>query len=193
MPDWLDKFLLAFIPLFVAIDPVGLVPMFLGMTQGIEPAKRQRIAWQAIITAAVVAVGFMFLGRWTFRVLGITEGDFKVAGGLILLMLASRELLRTSSTELSLSEDFGVVPLGLPLIAGPAMLTTLLILMDSVGLGFTLAALLINLVLVTLGVRYADWLTQKFTRTGMRAVSKIIAMLLASIAISMIRRGWQTP
>ena len=190
MPDWFDKLLLASIPLFVAIDPVGLVPTFLGMTHGVDSAKRQRIAWQAIITAAVVAVGFMFLGRWLFRVLGITEGDFKVAGGLILLMLASRELLRTSSVEPSLSEDFGVVPLGLPLIAGPAMLTTLLILIDSVGVGFSLAALLINLALVTAAVHYADWLAQKLTRTGMRAVSKIIAMLLAAIAVAMIRRGW---
>jgi multiple antibiotic resistance protein len=194
MPGLLEKFLLAFIPLFVAMDPVGLVPFFLGMTQGIERPQRERIAWQAIITAAVVAVGFMFLGRWTFRVLGISVGDFQVAGGLILLVLASRDLLRTRSSEEQLPEDFGIVPLGLPYIAGPATLTTLVILMDapSVGFRFALLSLAANLVLVALAIHYADWLAERFSRAGLRAVSKIIAMLLAAIAVSMIRRGWQS-
>jgi len=191
MPALPEKFLLAFIPLFVAMDPVGLVPLFLNMTQGVERPHRERIAWQAIITAAIVAVGFMFLGRWTFRVLGISVGDFQVAGGLILLVLASRDLLRTRASEEQLPEDFGIVPLGLPLIAGPATLTTLVILMDTVGFGYALTSLIANLVFVAMAVHYADWLAQKFSRTGLRAVSKIIAMLLAAIAVSMIRRGWR--
>jgi multiple antibiotic resistance protein len=193
MLELLNKFLLAFIPLFVAMDPVGLVPLFLGMTQGVERARRERIAGQALITAAVVAVGFMFLGRWTFRVLGISVGDFQIAGGLILLVLASRELLGSKPEEMVLPEDFGIVPLGLPLIAGPAVLTTLLILMQSVGVGFSLVALLFNLGLVALAIHFADWLALKLSRAGMRAVSKIIAMLLAAIAVSMIRRGFSAP
>jgi multiple antibiotic resistance protein len=192
MPDWLEKFLLAWIPLFVAIDPVGLIPVFLGMTEGIEPARRRRISNQAIWTAASVAVGFMFLGKASFRALGISVEDFKVAGGLILLVLASRELLRTDSRRAQLPEDFGVVPLGLPLIAGPATLTTLLILMDSVGVGFALAALLLNLVIVTLAFAFAETLARGIGLTGLRAISKIIALLLAAIAVSMIRRGLQS-
>ncbi len=190
MPALLEKFLLAFIPLFVAIDPVGLVPFFLGMTHGLPRPQRERVAWQAIITAAAVAIGFMLLGRWTFNVLGISVGDFQIAGGVILLILASRELLRPRMTDEPLPEDFGVVPLGLPFIAGPATLTTLLSLTDTVGFRLTLTALVANLIVVALAVRYADWLAAKFTRTGMRAVSKIIAMLLAAIAVRMIRRGW---
>jgi multiple antibiotic resistance protein len=193
MPEPLEKFLLAFIPLFVAMDPVGLVPFFLGMTQGIDRPRRERIAWQAIITAAIVAVGFMFLGRWTFRVLGISVGDFQIAGGLILLVLASRDLLRPGTAAEKLPEDFGIVPLGLPYIAGPATLTTLVILMDSVGFRFALVSLAANLVLVAAAVHYADWLAERFSRAGLRAVSKIIAMLLAAIAVSMIRRGLTSP
>lgn len=189
--DWIQKFLPAFIPLFVAMDPVGLVPFFLGMTQGIDRAKRERIAWQAIITAAAAAVGFMFLGRWTFRVLGISVGDFQIAGGLILFVLAARDLLRAGAETERLPEDFGIVPLGLPYIAGPATLTTLLIVIDTVGLGYALAALAANLIIIAFAVHYADWLAERVGKTGMRAVSKIIAMLLAAIAVSMIRRGWQ--
>lgn len=191
MPDGLEKFLLAFIPLFVAMDPVGLIPVFLGMTEGVDPARRKRISNQAIWTAAIVAVGFMFLGKATFQALGITVGDFKIAGGLILLVLASRDLLRSEATAPALPEDFGVVPLGLPLIAGPATLTTLLILMDSVGVPFTLVALLLNLIVVMLAFQFSDQLARRIGLTGLRAISKIISLLLAAIAVSMIRRGWQ--
>jgi multiple antibiotic resistance protein len=134
----------------------------------------------------------MFLGKLTFRVLGIGVGDFKIAGGLILLMLASRDLVRTDLKTPVLPEDFGVVPLGLPLIAGPATLTTLLILMDSVGTKVTLLGLLINLLIVAFAFRFADFLAKLFGKTTLRAISRIIALLLAAIAVSMIRRGWQS-
>ena len=107
----LTLLLFAWIPLFVAIDPVGLVPLFLGMTEGVHPVRRQRISHQALATAAVVLVGFMFLGKLTFRVLGITVGDFKIAGGLILFVLASRDLVRTDGRPQVLPDDFGIVPL----------------------------------------------------------------------------------
>ena len=190
--QWFKLLLFAWIPLFVAIDPVGLIPLFLGMTEGIDPVRRRRISHQALVTAAVVLVGFMFLGKLTFRVLGITVGDFKIAGGLILFILASRDLVRTDGRPQVLPDDFGIVPLGLPLIAGPATLTTLLILMDSVGVGYALAALLLNLFVVALAFYFAERLARLVGQTGLRAISKIIALLLAAIAVSMIRRGWQS-
>ena len=189
---WLTHLLLALIPLFVAIDPIGLIPLFLGMTEGIDLPHRKRISYQALATAAIVLIGFMFLGKLTFRVLGISVGDFQIAGGLILLVLASRDLVRTDFRPPVLPEDFGVVPLGLPLIAGPATLTTLLILMDSVGTAFALLALLINLLVVAFAFYFADSLAKLFGKTTLRAVSRIIALLLAAIAVSMIRRGWQS-
>jgi multiple antibiotic resistance protein len=192
MIDLLKTLLLAWIPLFVALDPVGVVPIFLGMTAGIDHDHRRRIMHQAVWTAAIVAVGFMFLGRLIFKAVGISVGDFKVAGGLILLVLASRHLLQTGPSVTPLPEDFGIVPLGLPLIAGPATLTTLLILTDSVGIRFTLAALVVNLCLVSLALHFSDRLAQWIGANGLNAISKIISLLLAAIAVSMIRRGWQT-
>jgi len=192
MTDLLIKLPLALIPLFVALDPIGIVPTFLGMVSGIEPTRRRRIMHEAVWTAAIVAVGFMFLGKLIFAALGITVGDFKVAGGLILLALASRDLLRSGSGPTPLSDDFGVVPLGLPLIAGPATLTTLLILMDSVGIGLTLASLAINLCLVSLALHFSERLAQRVGMTGLNAISKIVSLLLAAIAGHMIRQGWKT-
>jgi multiple antibiotic resistance protein len=187
----IKQFLLAFIPLFVAIDPIGLVAMFMGLGTSASSEHRQRQAFLGIFTALIVAVGFIFLGKFIFAALGITVADFQVAGGLILLVLAVRELVGVGPHDRGGSDEFGVVPLGMPLIAGPALLTALLILVDSVGLLFTVASLLVNLGLVALALCNAERFARWMGRQGLRGVSKIVALLLAAIAISLIRRGWQ--
>jgi multiple antibiotic resistance protein len=191
MMEWLSKFLLAFIPLFVAIDPIGLAAIFLGLGQNVDRAERQKIANQATWTGGLVALGFLFLGQSVFRAVGISVSDFQVAGGLILFILAARDLVQSAAEPEKLPPDFGVVPLGMPLIAGPASITTLLVLAQNqaVGLVVTLVALAANLVLVVLALHYSDWLGRKISETGLRAVSKIVSMLLAAIAVSMIRQG----
>lgn len=191
MGPWFQDFLDAWIPLFVAIDPPGVAPMFLGLTQGVDPAERRNIANQATLTAAIVAIGFLFLGELTLRALDITLADFQVAGGLVLLGLAYRDILGSPETAPARREDVGVVPLGTPLVAGPATLTLLLILARSVGLTITLLALLANLVLVLLTFRYSDRLTRFVGLRGLRAAARIVALLLAAIAVHMIRRGWE--
>src|SRR5438034_8770676 len=144
----LQKFFLAFIPSFVAIDPIGLVAIFTGRAANASPEQRKRQAFLGIVTALCVAIGFVFLGEIIFDALGITDADFQVAGGLILLGLAGRELLNLGSSAHEGSDEFGVVPLGMPLIAGPALLTALLILVDTVGLVFTRLSLSLHLALV---------------------------------------------
>lgn len=191
MDEALEKFLMAWIPLFVAMDPVGLVPIFLGITRGLDAERRRKIAHQATITAGVVAVGFMFLGRFVFQALGITESDFQIAGGIILFALATRDLLGQPEKTTVTLEDVGVVPLGLPLITGPATLAAVLLLMETVGIAVTLLALLVNLLLVAWGFRCSERLVRWIGLPGLRAVSKIIALLLAAIAVNMVQRGWQ--
>ena len=191
MTDWATKFLQAFIPLFVAIDPIGLTAIFLGLGQNIAPERRQQIARQATWTGGLVALGFLFLGQSVFKAVGISVSDFQIAGGLILFILAAKDLIQSAAEPEKLLEDFGVVPLGMPLIAGPASITTLLVLAQTqtIGLAITLVALVANLVLVVLALHYSAWLGRKIGPTGLRAISKIIAMLLAAIAVSMIRQG----
>src|SRR6266550_5443570 len=189
----IEKFLLAFIPVFVAIDPIGLVAMFMGLGTSGSLEDRKRQAFLGIFTALCVAVVFIFLGKIIFAALGITVADFQVAGGLILLVLAVRELVGIGPQDRGGGDEFGVVPLGMPLIAGPALLTALLVLVDSVGLVFTLVSLLVNLALVAVAFWNANWFTRWMGRQGLRGVSKIIALLLAAIAVSLIRRGWNSP
>ena len=186
----IHKFFAAFIPIFVAIDPIGLVALFMGLAGNASREQRHREGFIGILTALCISVGFVFLGKIIFTALGITVADFQVAGGLILLGLAGRELLNLGSTEREPSDDFGVVPLGMPLIAGPALLTALLILVDTVGLVFTLISLLVNLALVVIAFWNADLVARWMGRQGLRGVSKIVALLLAAIAVSLIRRGW---
>lgn len=191
MNDFIEKFLVAFIPLFVAIDPIGLVAVFMGLAPNATREHRQRQGLLAIGTGLGVAVGFIFLGKAIFSALGISVADFQVAGGLVLLALAVRDLLGLSQEPRTGAEDFGVVPLGMPLIAGPALLTALLILVDTVGIPFTMLSLLINLLLVEIGFRNARRIEGLLGKQGLGGVSKLIALLLAAIAVSLIRRGWQ--
>jgi multiple antibiotic resistance protein len=186
----IEKFFLAFIPVFVAIDPIGLVAIFMGLGTSASREDRKRQAYLGIFTALCVAIGFIFLGKIIFTALGITVADFQVAGGLILLVLAVRELVTFGPLDRGGSDEFGVVPLGMPLIAGPALLTALLILVDTVGLFFTLLSLLVNLALVAIAFYNADRFARWMGKQGLRGVSKIIALLLAAIAVSLIRRGW---
>lgn len=191
MPVFLANFIKAFIPLFVAIDPIGLAAVFLAMSVGVPLARRKTIANQAAWTGGLVALGFLFLGQSVFTALGITVSDFQIAGGLILFILAARDLMHSAAEEpVKLADDFGVVPLGMPLIAGPASITTLLLLVQTLGWLVTLAALVANLVIVVLAFAYSEWIGSKISATGMRAISKIVSLLLAAIAVNMIRHGW---
>lgn len=190
VPLLLEKFIQAFIPLFVAIDPIGLAAVFLALGQGVPLARKHTIAQQATWTGGAVALLFLFLGRTIFAALGITVGDFQIAGGLILFLLAARDLAQsaTAAPEV-LTEDFGVVPLGMPLIAGPASITTLILLAETVGFTATFLALAANLGLVIVAFVCSDRIGRLIGATGMRAISKIISMLLAAIAVNMVRRG----
>ena len=190
MPPYLESFLKAFIPLFVAIDPIGLAAIFLAMGAGVPVERKKKIANQAAWTGGLVALLFLFLGQTIFAALGITVSDFQIAGGLILFILAARDLIHSAAEEpTKLADDFGVVPLGMPLIAGPASITTLILLAQTLGTKITLLALAVNLVLVVLAFVLSDRLSRLVGTTGLRAISKIVSLLLAAIAVSMIRRG----
>ncbi len=189
MPDILVRFLQAFIPLFVAIDPVGMAAVFLALSRGVPLATRRRIGWQATVTGGLVALGFLFLGQNVFTAVGVSVKDFQIAGGLILFILAARDLTMPEGVGIHLPEDFGIVPLGMPLIAGPALITTLLLLVQTQGMPVTVVALAANLFLVAMAFVGSEWLGRRIGENGLRAISKIISMLLAAIAVAMIRRG----
>lgn len=131
--ETLQTFLLTFIPLFVAIDAPGILPLYISLVEGIPDQERKHIARQSVITAFLVAISFLFLGNFIFSLLGIKLEDFMIAGGILLLILSISDILRVKEKELTMSDTLGVVPIGTPLLAGPATLTTLIILSGNYG------------------------------------------------------------
>ncbi len=188
----MQSFLLAFIPLFVAIDPVGVLPMFVGLTEGYSIGERRRLALHATLTAFFVGTSFGLIGHYIFTFLGITPADFKIAGGLLLMIFSIREMFGESPKLTGATHHdnmIAVVPIGIPLIAGPAFITTLLILHDLYSLITILAAMTANLVLTLLLFTYSDVIVRKTGQAFAKMLAKVVAIFLAAIGVMMIRKG----
>ncbi|MDP2905758.1 MAG: MarC family protein [Candidatus Omnitrophota bacterium] len=192
MIELLKPYLLTFIPLFVAVDAIGNIPLFIGMVESLNKKQRQKAIMDSVVTATLMAVLFMFLGKGVLRLLSITIPDFQIAGGALLFVIAVK-LLLPGAHRMNLSDghdkDVGVFPLGTPLITGPAVLTTTLILIDVYGVIPTLISLLVNMFIVWITLARADLVMKVLGISGTRAFSKIMYILLAAIAAMMVRRG----
>lgn len=182
-------FFLTFIPLFVAVDALGVLPLFISFTEGLHRHQRQRIVIQSIVTAFIIGISFLLLGKWIFRLLGVLVSDFKIAGGLVLLAISLSDILRRDRANRIPSDTVGAVPIGTPLITGPAVLTTMIILVDTQGVGPTVLSFVINLLIAWLVFAFADSITRVLGKAGSKAVSKIASLLLAAIAVMMMRSG----
>jgi len=185
----LNDILLVFIPMFFTVDPIGILPVFVSLTQGLNPQEKREIIFQSLVTASLVAVGFILLGKVIFHFLGITMGDFMVAGGVILFCLAMVDLTVQGKTRRGTSSELGAVPIGTPLIAGPAVLTISLMLVSVHGLLITLIAVFLNIAIVGIVFIYSDTLIRILGKAGSRALSKVMMLLLAAIGVMMVRRG----
>jgi multiple antibiotic resistance protein len=189
MPGEIKNFLLALIPIFVAMDAIGVLPFFLAFTEGMKRAERKKVVRASILTGFVVSLGFLAIGKFIFAVIDITVSDFKVAGGAILLVIAVRDLLFPERKRSIVDETVGVVPLGVPLIVGPAVLTTTIISVDAYGYIPTIISLILNLLFAGWVFSRADLLIRLLGEGGARGVGKVVSLLLAAIAVMMIRRG----
>ena len=185
----MEQFWLAFIPMFFAMDPVGLLPIFVGLTQEMDKAQKQVIVLQSVVTASAVAIGFAVLGRAVFHFMGITMGDFMVAGGAILFCLSILDLIAATEGKRLQIKDVGAVPIGTPLVVGPGVLTMTLMLIDQHGLGLALSSVLSNIMIVGVVFLIADVLIRLLGVSGARALSKVMSLLLAAFGVMMIRRG----
>lgn len=187
------KFWLCFVPLFVAVDALGVLPIFMGLTEGLEKTRVKCIIRDSVITAMIVAIMFLAIGKATFTFLGISISDFMIAGGTLLFALSIRELLSYEKQARSLDPDnIGAVPIGVPLIVGPGVLTTTFLLSDVYGPILTVFAVILNIIIA--GVIF--WLSEPINRilgkAGTRTISKLASLILASIGVMMVRKGIMT-
>lgn len=178
-----------FIPLFVATNIFMLLPIFISLTREMAKLKKKVVIRDSILTAIIVSFLFIALGELIFRILGITTDDFKIAGGIVLLVFAVRDLVQSGEERMKPDIKVGVVPIGVPLIVGPAVLTNILLLADHYGVIPTLIALVLNLFIVWITLINAERIINVIGKGGIIGIAKVMALLLASIAIMMIRIG----
>lgn len=164
------------------------------MTRLMDREEKRRVLFYSMLTAAAITVSFLVVGKAVFIVLGITIPDFQIAGGLVLLSIAISDTVQTARgiTEIKPTAGAGIVPIGTPLIAGPAALTTLLMLNDLYGFTVTIVALVADLFIIWMTFLASDTIVKYLGENGARGVSKVISLLLAAIAVMMIRRGFQS-
>jgi multiple antibiotic resistance protein len=189
MPGEIKNFLLAIIPIFIAMDAIGVLPIFVSLTEGMKSAERKQVIRASILTGFAVSLGFLAVGKLIFTAIGVTIPDFKVAGGIILLIIAIHDLLFPEKKTGIAEAHVGIVPLGVPLIVGPAVLTTTIISVDAYGYIPTIISLSINLVFAWWVFWRADLLLRLLGEGGSKGVAKVVSLLLAAIAVMMIRRG----
>lgn len=188
----IEPYILTFIPIFVAVDAIGNLPLFISLTEGVSKVQRKKIVLDSVSTATIVALLFMFIGKAILRFLGITIFDFQIAGGILLFVIAVRLLLPGAKKVIATDgdeKDVGVFPLGTPLITGPAVLTTTLIMLDTFGLIPTFVSLVLNMLITWFSLVKAEKIIGLIGTAGTRAFSKIMYILLAAIAVMMVRRG----
>jgi len=199
-----DLLLATAISLLVTIDPLGLGPVFVGMTAGMDEAQRRRTAVKGTIIGALILVFFAFLGEALLRALGISFGAFRIAGGILLLLVAidmvfaresgARTATEDEKREAEGQDDISVFPLAIPLIAGPGAMTAIVLAMGQShgdpAVQAVIVAVLLGVLAVTLLVLlFAASLTRLLGVTGTNVVNRVLGILLTALACQFVLDG----
>ena len=202
VPALLQFAFIAFTSIFVLVDPIAAVPAFLAMTVGADRAQRRHMAVRAAWTCFIVLLTFSLAGTLIFKLFGITLAAFKIAGGVILgsigidMLQAKRSPTKETprdTEEGAEKDDVGIIPMGIPMLAGPGAISSVMVLMSQnpdwphaivVACAIALAA---ALSFVTLAA--ADWVSSHLHETGIRILSRLMGLLLTAIAVQFILNG----
>ena len=193
-----------FIVLFVVIDPIGVAPMFGALTRGGGQLHRRRMAIKGTILATVILLVFAGIGDWLLRTLGISFPAFKIAGGILLFLIAidmvfarqsgGRSATEREEEEGKAKEDVSVFPLAFPLIAGPGALATILIMVSEAHGRILLYLGMIVVVLVVMGITLGcllltNRLMKLLGETGANVVGRLFGVILAALAVQFVVDG----
>jgi len=178
----------SFVSVFVAMNVLTTAPIYLGLTAGMDDTQRPRLIRQAIVLAAAVALGIALLGGSFLQMVGVELVDLRMAGGLILFGLGFHDLVLSRGKRMALTpEDIGAVPIGVPLVVGPATMTTIMVIAEKAGHGLAIFALLSNLSIAWIVLRFAHRIVPLIGVDGARAFGKLMSLMLAAIGIAMVR------
>ncbi len=194
--------LLAFSSIFFLVDPFAAIGSFLAITAGADKARRKRMAFKASLTCFIVLTAFAFAGQFIFSLFGIKLPAFEIAGGLILLLIgidmleAKRSPTQESSDETleaASKEDAGIVPLGIPMLAGPGAISSVMVLVGQAPNHWQMFAI-IGSIAITAAVSYAilngaDHVRRLLGETGIRILVRIMGLLLVALAVQLFVNG----
>ncbi len=189
----------AFVTLFVVIDPPGLVPLYIALTQGMAPARRTAMAQRACIIAFVLLTLFGLFGEVLLGFVGISMPAFRIAGGLLLFitaldMLFERRTQRREGQHADPDHDPSVFPLATPLIAGPGAIASMILLMGQVGPHFVAKVEVLGLLGAMIAITFlfllaAPPIERLLGRTGTIVITRLLGMLLAALAVQFVIDG----
>jgi multiple antibiotic resistance protein len=198
----LANFLVCFPAIFLVVDPLGVVPVFLAMTSRDPPAKARAMALRACLVACSLLLFFAVFGTWVFGLFGISLASFRVAGGLLLLLTALDMLrartseTRTTSVETQdgmVKDDVALVPLAIPLLAGPGAIATVMLLMArGPGPAYAvpvLVAVLSTFIISYLILRSSAWVQRVLRQSGVAVLERVMGLILAGLAIQFVADG----
>ena len=191
-----------FVAIFAIVNPIGNIPFFVTLTQGYSPKEKKDVIIKIIVVAIAVLVIFGLIGNYIFMLFGITIPAFGIAGGILLLSIAfsmlhgqkpRTKLTQQDKEEALAREAVGIVPLGIPMFAGPGAITTIMIYMSRQTGVFDMfavfasifATMAVSFILLT----YSDRIFSRMGRMGALAISRIMGLILAAIAIQFIIDG----
>ena len=180
----------SFITLFVIINPIGNLTIFIGLSQGLSAKKRIKIVNQALSIATVLLFIFLFFGLQIFNFFGINVESFEIAGGIILLLIAIVYVLDIHTRKnKSTDEDIAAVPMSTPLLIGPGTITSVIILVNQFGVIVTLLAAMPALLCTWIIMRFSNKIYKTIGAHWSLVISRIMGLILAAIAIEFIREG----
>ena len=189
----------AFATLFVVIDPPGLVPMFIALTTGLNPAQRRNMALRACVIAAIILTLFGIAGEAVLGFIGISLPAFRIAGGILLFltaldMLFERRTQRRQGQTAEPEHDPSVFPLATPLIAGPGAIATMILLVGEGGGSWAVTAAVLGLMLAMMVTTYlfllaSPPLERLLGRTGTVVITRLLGMLLAALSVQFVIDG----
>jgi multiple antibiotic resistance protein len=181
------------IALFIVVDPLGNVPIFMGLTENMDKSQRRRTFRLATITGLILLTFFSLVGQNILILFGISLDSFMIAGGILLLIVAIRLLVLGSWSEKTvISESVGAVPIGCPLLVGPGAITTSILNLQTSDIFITLLSVMFTFIIVWLILRYIDPIYGILGKNGSLVITRVMALLIASVAVQYILQGVKT-
>lgn len=181
------------ISLFIIVDPFGNIPIFIGLTERLGREERRKVFHTATVTGFMLLLLFAIAGREILNMFGITLQSFMIAGGILLLIIAIRILVMGGWEEPRLTpESVGVVPIAVPLLVGPGAITTTILNLQEFGIILTIVSVVIVFSIVWLTLRYIEPIYKVLGRNGAIIIARVMALLIAAIAIQYIVNGLQS-